>query len=162
MSEVRQQMIADYFGGNSSFIANLVAVGKTTPEEFMNALIVEIIKEADVLKGNELIATQDGDLKSSSVISTKRSEVLERAIKAISKKREADSQNRIDLDSPMMKIVLQLFVEKIIEVFAVMNLSDEEKDVFLRLFPERMKTWREEVRHKMEDLVSTNKATFKD
>lgn len=158
LSEAREKMLKDYYGGEASFVRRLISLNKTSPEDFINALIVEMVNEADNLLGNELVATQDGDIRVSSVIATKRTEVLERAAKAVQKKQETDAQNRVDLDSPVMRLVLQLVMEKINDVFVSMNLASEQRDVFFRLLPEKMRTWKTEVQRKLEDIATAEVA----
>ena len=111
-----------------------------------------MVRESDHLLGNELVATQNGDLRDASVISYKRAEVLEKAIKAAQARMEFERESGIDLDSPSMMVVFRFFMSKVKDVFAKMGMDSEANDVFFRMLGDEMENWKRELHEKLEEL----------
>lgn len=70
--EYRAQLVKQYHNGSPSLVEKIRKAGKEDIESLLVALIEEVVKETDHLLGNELVATQNGDLRDSSIISFKR------------------------------------------------------------------------------------------
>ena len=96
--QFRNKLVEEYHKGAPSLAARLRAAGKEDLESYIVAMIDEVIQETDHLLGNELVATHNGDLRDASVISFKRAEVLEKAIKAAQTKQQFEKQGGIDVD----------------------------------------------------------------
>ena len=87
--QYRDKLVRDYHGGVSGLIERLRKDGKSDYEALLVALIDEIVKESDNLLGNGLVATHNGDLRDASVISVKRAEIIEKALRAVQDKSNA-------------------------------------------------------------------------
>jgi len=148
----RAELVRQYHGGSSSLVAALRSQGMDDAESLVASLIDEVIKETDNLLGNHLVATENGDLRDASVISYKRAEVLEKAIKAIQTKQTFERVNGIDVDSPSMAIVFRFFMSKTKLVFQRMGLADEQIDLFFQTLGEEMENWKKELREEFEEL----------
>ena len=133
--QFRKKLVEQYHNGSPSLSAKLKAAGKEDLESYIVAMIDEVIQETDHLLGNELVATHNGDLRDASVISFKRAEVLEKAIKAAQTKQQFEKQGGIDIDSPSMMIIFRFFMSKSKETFDRMKVGTEIPDLFFRTLP---------------------------
>jgi len=148
----RDDLVQKYHGGAFGLIERLEKTGQVDILSLAMALIQEMVRESDHLLGNELVATQNGDLRDASVISYKRAEVLEKAIKAAQARMEFERESGIDLDSPSMMVVFRFFMSKVKDVFAKMGMDSEANDVFFRMLGDEMENWKRELHEKLEEL----------
>jgi hypothetical protein len=142
----RKQLVEQYHQGAPSLIARLKSAGKEDLESQIVAMVDEILSETDNLLGNQLVATHNGDLRDASVISFKRAEVLEKALKAVQTRQQFEKQSGIDLDSPSMIIVFRYFMAKARDTFTRMGVGPEINDLFFRVFGEVTNEWKKELR----------------
>lgn len=147
----RRDLVEQYHKGAPSLLARLRKDGKQDMESLVISLIDEIIGETDELKGNQLVALQNGELRDASVISFKRAEVLEKAIRAVQTKQQFEKDGGIDIESPSMMVIFRFFMEKSREAFSKMSVGDEISDLFFRTFGEIMENWKKELRSKFEE-----------
>ena len=130
--EYREQLVQQYHRGSPTLVQRLRQAGKEDSESLVVALLDEVIKETDHLLGNELVATQNGELRDASIISFKRAEVLEKAIKAVQQKQDKERTGGIDVDHPAMMTVIRFFMAKAQDAFDRMGVGDEVRDLFFR------------------------------
>ena len=142
----RKQLVEQYHHGAPSLIARLKASGREDLESQIVAMVDEILSETDNLLGNQLVATRNGDLRDASVISFKRAEVLEKALKAVQTRQQFEKQSGIDLDSPSMIVVFRFFMSKAKDAFTRMGVGPEINDLFFRVFGEVTNDWKKELR----------------
>jgi hypothetical protein len=154
--DYRTQLVKDYHKGHESILERLEDENKQDTESLLTALIQEVIKETDHLLGNELIATQNGDHRDSSVISYKRVEAMEKAIKAVTAKRALERESGIDLDSPSMMVIFRFFISKVNDTFVKMNTDDELKDLFFSTFGSETENWKKDMKAKFKELRTGN------
>jgi hypothetical protein len=147
----RAQLVEKYHKGAESLVERLRNAGKDGSESLLVALIDEVVTETDHLLGNELVATQNGELRDASVISFKRAEVLEKAIKAVQAKHESEKDAEIDLDSPAMIVIIRYFMEKAKVAFEGTQMGNEVSDLFYRLFVEATDGWKKDLRERFEE-----------
>jgi hypothetical protein len=150
--EYRAQLVKQYHNGSPSLVEKIRKAGKEDIESLLVALIEEVVKETDHLLGNELVATQNGDLRDSSIISFKRAEVIEKAIKAVQSKQEFERQSGIDIDSPAMIVIFRFFMAKAKEAFDKMGVAGDMNDLFFRTFSDIMGDWKKDLRNRFEEL----------
>jgi len=148
--EYRRQLVKEYHKGAPSLIERLKKLGTDNSEALLISLIDEVITETDHLLGNELVATENGELRDASVISFKRAEVLEKAIKAVQAKKEFERESGFDIDSPAMMVIFRFFMAKAKVSLDKMGLEDEAKDLFFRVLGDEMDTWKKELREEFE------------
>ena len=148
----RNQLIKDHHQGSSGLINRIQESGGDT-DRIVGILLEELFGETDALLGNGLVATNNGDLKDASVISVKRAEVLERAIKAIQAKQSMDKMGSgLDLDSPSMMVVFRYFMGKVKDVFDRMDLGSEVCDLFFKTLGDSTEEWKKEIRQELNAL----------
>lgn len=148
----RDAMVKQYHAGAPSLIEMIRTNGREDSEAFIVTLIDELIRETDNLLGNELYSTKNGDLRDASVISFKRAEVLEKAIKAIQKKQEAAQNEDIDLDSPAVAVITRYLMGRVKSTFEKIGVPLEMSDLFFQTFNEETENWRKEVKEQFEEL----------
>ena len=146
------QLVEDYHEGAASLIERLKRMGSEDSDSLLEALIVEVVKETDNLLGNALVATHNGELRDASAISFKRSEVLEKAIKAVAARKEFERESGLDIDSPAMMVVFRFFMAKAKGALDRMGLQEEAKDLFFRNLGEEMDTWKKALREEFETI----------
>ena len=150
--ELRENLVKAYHGGASSLAGKLEDEGRNNLEGLIMSLVDEVIKETDSLLANELVSIQQGDLRDASIISYKRSEVLEKAIKAVQAKQVFEKENGIDVNSPSMLVVFKYFMGEVKDVFEVMNTDDELSDTFFRNLASNLSDWKKELKDELSDL----------
>jgi hypothetical protein len=153
--EFRETLLRKYYGGATRLKDKLKDEGRDDVETLLVSLIDEIIVETDNLLGNELLATHNGDLRDATVISVRRSDILEKAIRAVQAKMEFEKEAGIDVDSPSMMVVIRFFMEKAKEAFSQIGAEDEQSDLFFRTFGDIMEGWRKELRERFEELKTS-------
>jgi hypothetical protein len=147
----RNGLLTDYHKGVPSLLDRMERSGKSNPENMVQEMIREVIQESDHLLGNELVATNNGNLRDASIISGKRAEVLSTAIKAVQAKKAMEGGGiGVDVDAAAMQVVFRFFLDKTRKVFMSMEFDSEMKDTFFRMFKEAMKNWRKELRAELE------------
>jgi hypothetical protein len=152
----RQQLVEQYHAGAPTLVKRLKEAGRDDMDSLLIALIDEVVRETDHLLGNELVATQNGELRDASVISYKRAEVLEKAIKAVQNKRDAERIRGLDVDSPSMMSVFRFFMCKAKDCFERMNVGNEVSDLFFRTLSEATENWKKELREYLEETTPGN------
>jgi len=153
--EFREQLVKKYYGGQQGLVSALREAGETGITGLLTGLIEQVVKETDHLLGNELVATHNGDLRDASVISFKRAEVLEKAIKAVQTKRDIEKQSGLDIDSPNMEIVFRYFMEKASESLILMGSTAEQKDLFFRAIVDKTGNWKKDLKERLLDAANS-------
>jgi hypothetical protein len=156
--EYRRQLVEKYHGGSSGFLDKLKMDGTEDIDAVLMSVLQEVIKESDHLLGNELLATSDGMLRDASVMSFKRTEILEKVIKAIQTKQQVDKQSGIDVDSPSMMIVFRYFLSKVKKTFDKIGMPDEQNNLFFRSFGDETTNWKKELRENFNEMRKTQES----
>jgi len=149
----RDNLVKKYHKGATSLLERMEKDGCNSSEALVMALVREVISESDHLHGNELIASQNGNIRDSSVISGKRSEVLLAASKAIQAKQALEKEGlstAIDVDSPSMVVVFKYFLMKVKTVFSIMQTDDEMSNTFFRTWKAQTEFWKKELKAEIE------------
>ena len=145
--DYREEMVAEYHGnGNHSLVDVMKKAGPDGTEALIMVLFEEVLKETDHLLGNQIIATQNGELRDASVISFKRAEVLEKARHALQSKQKIEQESGIDLDSPSMAVIFRYFMSKVKYVLGQIEMDDEQQDIFFQRLSEEMELWKKDLR----------------
>jgi hypothetical protein len=150
--EHREQLIRRHYNGESSLLDKLKNEDRSDIEELVMALLDEIIKESDNMLGNGLLAMADGNLRDASVIGYKRTEIMEKAIKAIQAKHAINKDRGIDVNSPHMVAIFRYFMRKTQEVFTKLQLGDELTDTFFRILGDEMSNWQRELKAEFKEI----------
>jgi len=154
MMQFREQLVDIYHKGSKSLVERLTKEHRNNPETLVMALVDELVRETDTLLGNALVATHQGSLRDASVISFKRAEVLEKAIKAVQAKQVFDKERGFDLESPFMGVVWRYFMESVKSVFVEFGMSSEVNDTFFRSLAAKMKNWKKDLKRKLDEMNS--------
>jgi hypothetical protein len=150
----RDKLVKDYHKGSATLVQRLGKDGMVSNDALVIALIEEIVGETDNLLGNQLIATENGSVRDASVISAKRAEVLEKAIKAVLSKQAFEKESGIDVNSPSMVVIFKYFMTKVQVVFEGMGLAPEQRDIFFRTLGDETENWKKELREEFESMKS--------
>lgn len=150
MTSLRDQKIREHYGEET--LAEKMRSEDISVDSLLRDLLVELARETDNLAGNRALADENGEIERSTVISTKRAEMITQTIKTIMAKKEFEATNSIDVDSPSMRIVFKYFIEKCKESFQKAGLSQEISEVFFRNLTELCSDWKKELRRKIAEL----------
>ena len=129
--------------------------GVENADRAMMILIQEMIGETDSLLGNRELAQSDGNIRDASVISSKRSEALERVYKALLNKREFEKESGIDVDSPSVRIIYNHFMKKAYEAFNNSGLGKDISDLFFRQLALSLENWKSELKKEFADVSAS-------
>lgn len=148
---LRQKLITQYHGA-PGLIARLEKEGRLDPDARLLGLLEEIIKETDNLLGNELIVTKNGELQTASIISFKRSEVLEKVSRLVQAKQTADKAGgAFDVNAPEIATIFRYFLNKSKDTLEQIGVSVEMCDLFFRKFGELTENWQKELKVALND-----------
>jgi len=140
---------------NGDTLTDLINSDEISTETLIRSLLVELAREIDNLAGNRVIATENGEFEKATIISSKRTEMVDRAIKAIMAKKEFEANTSIDVESPSMRIVFQYFLEKCQESFAKAGMNSEISDTFFRNFNDICgSSWKKELKRRIAEIKS--------
>ena len=156
-SDYRRELVRKYHNGANSLMDRMRKSGMDDTESLVMALLEELINESDNLLGSEMISMEDGELKDASIMSFKRAEVLEKALKAFQSKKQMESESGIDVNSPSMMIIFRYFMGKAKRSFEKVNTSDEEQDLFFQVLGEEMGNWKKELRDEFKKMKEENR-----
>ena len=148
----RAKLVEEYHSGAVSLQDKLKKAGREDVDSLLVTMLEEMIKETDNLLGNGLISTANNDLRDASVISFKRAEILEKAIKAVQAKQQMEQQNGINIDSPSVMVIFRFFMSKAHETFDHMGVGNELNDLFFRTFADLAQEWKKELKKQFEDM----------
>jgi len=148
--EVREEKIKRHYNGTS--LTDRIKSDNLSVEDLLGSLLTEYVREVDNLAGNQILATSSGNIETSTVISSKRVEIIDRMFKAVMAKKEFDSMSSIDVDSPSMRIVFRYFMGKCKESFIKSGFSSEISDTFFRCLTEVMQNWKKELKKEIAEI----------
>lgn len=151
---LREQKIKEHYQGGLTLSEKIRSEGLSV-EELLQSLISEYCREVDNMAGNQILATENGLNESSSVISAKRVEMIDRLFKAMMTKKEFENTSSIDVDSPSMKVIWRYFMVKCQESFTKAGFKTEVSDIFFRTLTEVMADWRKDIKR----LIAETKAS---
>jgi hypothetical protein len=152
IAEYRKELVKQYHNGAPSLVARLKASGSIDTQSLIVSLIDEVITETDNLLGNQLVATENGELRDASVISFKRAEILEKAIKAVQSKAQMEKESGIDLDSPSMMVIFRFFMRKSKEALEKNGIMEDQIDLFFQTLGGIMEFWKKELREDFDEM----------
>jgi hypothetical protein len=149
--ELRDQLVRKHHAGANSLLEKLEQDGNTEVRDLIMVLVSEIIRETDHLLGNELVTTKQGDLRDASVISIKRVEAFEKALKALQAKAMMDGETGVDVNSPAVLAIFKFFMEKVKTTMVTMGMNDEFSDTFFTTLSTVMTDWKKELRRELKE-----------
>ena len=152
----RKNLIKQYHGGAESLSERLRQNKVDGLDGLLNKLLEELLVETDNLLGNSLIASENGDIRDSTVISHKRAEMLRDTIKLIQAKQQMSKEGGIDFEGPAMDIIFKFFFTKVNENFDRMGLPVEQKDLFFQTIGSTMESWKKDLKFRFEDMRRQN------
>ncbi|MCK9154677.1 MAG: hypothetical protein M0P12_01035 [Paludibacteraceae bacterium] len=146
----KNKKIREFYNGQT--LTEKLASKDMTLEDILDSLVSEYVREIDNLAGNIAMADEIGNIESSSVISTKRAEIVDKMLKAFMARKEFDAQSSIDVNSPSMKIIWRFFMMKCQESFAKSGFSIEISNIFFQNLTEVMGDWRKELKRQIAEI----------
>lgn len=150
--ELREQLVRQHHDGADSLLKRLERDGNNDVRDLIMVLISEVLQETDHLLGNELVTTKQGDLRDASVISIKRVEAFEKALKALQTKAAMEGETGIDVNSPVVLIIFKFFMGKVKATMTKMGMNDEFSDTFFTNLAEVMEDWKKELKREVKEM----------
>ena len=150
----KKNLLQQYHDGHKSLKEKLEQSQHKTIEERVMALVDEVVNETDNLLANELYMSEQGNLGDASVVSFKRAEVLEKAIKAIQTRKLYEKDNKVDVDSPSMRVIFKFFMSKVRKAFKELKYDDDASDTFFDFLGKAFTDWQKELQDELDAELS--------
>jgi hypothetical protein len=148
----RDEKIATHYGDEKKSLAKIVGNEPYNGEELLRLLVNELLREVDNLAGSQIIATENGDFQTATIISAKRTEIVDRAIKAIMHKKEFEAQTSIDIESPFVFVIFKYFIEKCKEAFTNAGFNNDTMNPFFYAFDDATREWKKDLKKRIVEL----------
>ena len=144
----KEHLLEEYHRTTGSLIQNF---NKTpiSAEEGVEILIMELLREADALKGSQLLFATRGNIKDETVVIVKRIEALEKIAKTIHRKQKMVNEEVINLDSPYIRMLVSYITKKIQESFLDLGYEQEVMQIFFEKFQVLTDNWKKDVKRDM-------------
>jgi len=144
----KEHLLEEYHRTTGSLIQNF---NKTpiSAEEGVEILIMELLREADALKGSQLLFATRGNIKDETVVIVKRIEALEKIAKTIHRKQKMVNEEVINLDSPYIRMLVSYITKKIQETFLDLGYEQEVMQIFFEKFQVLTDNWKKDVKRDM-------------
>jgi len=150
----KKSLLQKYHEGHKSLKEKLEQSQHKTIEERVMALVDEVVNETDNLLANELYMSEQGNLGDASVVSFKRAEVLEKAIKAIQTRKLYEKDRKVDVDSPSMRVIFKFFMSKVRNAFKELKYDDDASDAFFDFLGKAFTDWQKELQIELDEEMS--------
>jgi hypothetical protein len=149
LMEEKKRLIAKHHGGSEPLVRRIKS-GEISPEEAMNAIIIDLLGETDSLKGSELLFEQDGNLRDAATVTVKRVEALEKVAKTLHRRHLMTHEEVVNLDSPYVRLLVSWFTHKVNECLRDLKYPQEAIDVFFGKLQLLTDDWKKEVKREMQ------------
>lgn len=153
--QIREKLVEEYHKNAKSLFEKISSKPNgNSVEGIISTALEELIHETDNLLGNELSLLNDGSVRDASVVSVKRSDVLETLSRVAVKKQEIMANaGKVDLNSPVFQVFQAICFENLIGVMEDLKLDNETRQLLVAKWGERMESWDKELKSRVEDLV---------
>lgn len=148
----REALVDKHYGAEIRLSQRMKGDGSKI-DGIINSALEELVKESENLLGNELVLMQAGQVRDSSIISVKRSDVLDTLTKVAQRKYDIlSSMSNVDLNSPVFQIFQQICVDNLVLSMKENGVISEMRQLILNKFADLMKTWDKELKFRMDSL----------
>lgn len=148
----RNQVIKEYRANRGGIKSAINRTG-TTVDEMMMVIAEEILEESEVLLGNELITTEEGDIDKATNISVKRASVLKTVADILARKREINQKDAdVDLNGPAFQVFQRLCFEKMTATLEELNFDKEMISLVLSKWAEKLMNWGKELKAELDKM----------
>lgn len=144
----RNRLVKEHFTQSGS-IVDKMQKGQLNADDAMNLIIIELMKETDSLKGNELLFTDEGNIRDATTVQVKRVEALEKIAKTVHRKHQMTTSEVINLDSPYIRLLVSWIMGKVRETFIALAVEQETVDVFFSKLALFTDDWKTQVKREM-------------
>jgi hypothetical protein len=146
--EEKEKLLEKYHRTKGSLIQNF-SRGTVSAEDGIEILIMELLREADALKGSQLLFATRGNIRDETTVIIKRIEALEKIAKTIHRKQKMVNEEVINLDSPYIRLLVSYITKKIQETFLELGQEQEITQIFFEKFQSLTDNWKKEVKREM-------------
>lgn len=146
--EEKERLLATHHKKKGSLIAEF-SRGNLSAEDGVELLIRELLREAEELKGSQLLFATRGNARDEATIIVKRIEALEKIAKTVHRKQKMISEEVVNLDSPYIRILVTYMINKINETFIELGYESEVMQIFFEKFQSLTDNWKKEVKRDM-------------
>jgi len=146
--EEKEKLLTRYHKTNGSLIQDF-SRGTVSAEDGIELLIMELLREADALKGSQLLFATRGNLRDETTVIVKRIEALEKIARTIHRKQKMVNEEVVNLDSPYIRLLVSYITKKIQETFIELGYEVEMMQIFFEKFQSLTDSWKKEVKRDM-------------
>jgi len=144
----KERLLEKYHRATGSLIQNF-SKGNVSAEDGIELLILELLREADSLKGSQLLFATRGNLRDETTVIIKRIEALEKIARTIHRKQRMVNEEVINLDSPYIRLLVSYITKKIQETFIELGYEVEVMEIFFEKFQSLTDSWKKDVKRDM-------------
>jgi len=144
----KERLLQNYHRTRGSLIQNFNK-GTVSAEDGVEILIMELLREADALKGSQLLFATRGNVRDETTVIVRRIEALEKIAKTIHRKQKMASEEVINLDSPYIRMLVTYITKKIQEAFLDLGYEQEVMQIFFEKFQVLTDNWKKDVKRDM-------------
>lgn len=144
----KERLLQNYHRTRGSLIQNFNK-GTVSAEDGVEILIMELLREADALKGSQLLFATRGNVRDETTVIVRRIEALEKIAKTIHRKQKMASEEVINLDSPYIRMLVSYITKKIQEAFLDLGYEQEVMQIFFEKFQVLTDNWKKDVKRDM-------------
>ena len=144
----KERLLQNYHRTTGSLIQNFNK-GTVSAEDGVEILIMELLREADALKGSQLLFATRGNVRDETTVIVRRIEALEKIAKTIHRKQKMASEEVINLDSPYIRMLVTYITKKIQESFLDLGYEQEVMQIFFEKFQVLTDNWKKDVKRDM-------------
>lgn len=147
----RDRAITQFFKGEQT-VAQKVSQSDS-PKQVLNMLVQQLAKNYDNLCGIQQMFLNNGQLANSTIIASKKDEVLQRLSNIMKKIFDMDFKNRsIDIDSAQIKILITLLFEKFVAVINTFVDSPDLQILIINSLKQSLKTWDKQFKQRIKNI----------
>lgn len=153
LQDYRKFLLQEYRKSNKGILDKVKEGKAQTSDDLMNLIVQDLLQQAQMLYGNSLIFTEDGNLKDATTVSLKRSDLLKMIADILAKKRELNQKDAdIDLNSPAFMIFQKMCFDKMMQSLKECGLQNQVIRIALNKWMDLMSDWGKELKKALLEL----------
>lgn len=148
---IRTNAIAQYYANSQSVSEKLER--SENINQVMDIAMRQIAKTIDNLSGNQQMLLNQDRLEDSTVVSVKKTQVLQRFVNVASKKQAIlNNGKNVDLNSPVFKIFQQIVAEKLLQVLQKYGTDPDLIKLIMKTWASELRDWDKQLKERIKSL----------
>lgn len=155
ISEYKDQLVEKYRKKQPGVLQKIEKNPNLSSDEIMGSIVEDILRDSESLLGNQLIFTEEGNLRDATTITINRSNLLKAVADIAAKRKELNQKaNDVDLNSPAFMLFQKMCFEKMVGALEELEFLDEEEiQLVLDKWAKSMSDWGKELKAKLDEIA---------